>query len=296
MPLPTNYLINTVTRAINYSMEVIGVNLHYGYAGLLNLGIAAIGIIGAYSTAILVTKFHADLLTVLLATIAFSAVAAFAIGIASLRSRGDYFGIVTLGFGYVVYSLVLNYNAEPIRGALGISGIKKPELFGIAFKTPEMFGLLCLAILAVLFLIARKLVDSPYGRVLRAIRDDEDSAMALGKDTMKYRLSVFVIGSVFCAIGSSLYAYWTTYVEPGPFGVLESVYVMLAALIGGRGNLWGSVLGAFLVILLPEPLRFINLPANLIGGIRQLLFGLLLLLAVLYKPEGLIPERTREHK
>lgn len=295
MEIPISYISSVLSRAANYAMSVLGLNIQYGYAGLFNLGIVVFSLIGAYTTAILATKFHADFFTTMLVSIVFAMIAAFLIGIPSLRTRGDYFGIVTLGFAYVAYSLVLNWNAEPIRGALGIPAIKRPVIFGVSFNTFEMLMLLSFAFLIIAFALAGRIANSPYGRLLRAIREDEDAAMSLGKDVTKYKLSAFVAGAVFAAAGGSLYAYWATYIEPRQFGVLESVYVLFAVLIGGKGNLWGSVLGAFIFILLPEPLRFLNLPSHLIGGIRQLMLGALLLFVVLYKPDGLIPERIRHH-
>lgn len=295
LEIPISYISSILSRAANYAISALGLNVQYGYSGLFNLGIVVFSLIGAYTTAILTTRFHADFFITILVSILLAAITAFLIGIPSLRTRGDYFAIVTLGFAYVVYSLVLNWNAEPIRGALGIPAIKRPVIFGVSFATFEMLMLLSFAILALAFVLANRIANSPYGRMLRAIREDEDAAMSLGKDVVKYKLSAFMIGAVFAAVGGSLYAYWATYIEPRQFSVLESVYVLFAVLIGGKGNLLGSVLGGFIFILLPEPLRFLNLPPHLIGGIRQLMLGALLLFVVLYKPEGLIPEKIRHH-
>lgn len=294
--IPLNYLASLLGRAANYSIGTIGLNIHYGYAGLFNLGIIAFSAIGAYTAAVLVTRFHADFFLVILASMLLAAIAAFLIGIPSLRTRGDYFGIVTLGFGYVAYALLLNWNDEPIRGALGIPAIQRPVIFGIPFTSFEMLALLSLIILAFVLMLAHFILNSPYGRILRAIREDEDAAMSLGKNTIRYKLSAFVLGAMFAGLGGALYAYWATYIEPRPFGVLESVYFLFAVLIGGKGNLLGSVLGAFIFILLPEPLRFLNLPPHLAGGLRQLLFGAFTLFIILYKPEGLLPEKSKQHE
>ncbi len=293
--IPVKYILNIFSRSCETAVIIVGENIQYGYAGLLNLGMEGLAMVGAYTTAIMVTNFHSDFFSVMFVSILLTTIVATIIGFLTLRSRGDYFGIVTLGFGYIIYSLVLNYNSAPVRGALGIPGIIKPIIFGISFQSAEMFALLSLLVLVIVYLVATKITRSPYGRILRAVRDDEDSAMALGKNSMKYRLSAFVMGGIFASIGGAMYAYWVTYVEPKPFDVIQSVYVLFGVLIGGRGNLLGSILGAFILLALPEPLRFLNLPPNLIGGIQQLLFGLLLLFIVIYRPDGILKEKMTHY-
>ncbi|MEK6981358.1 MAG: branched-chain amino acid ABC transporter permease [Candidatus Micrarchaeota archaeon] len=287
------YLSSLISRASIYLAGVISANMQYGYTGMLNLGVAAFSMLGAYVTAILVTRFDADFLTTIIASIIVCVIVSIFIGLVSLRTKGDYFALVTLGFGYVLYSLFLNYQDEPINGALGIPSIRRPS-FGDFILTRESFFFLCLGFLVILYFIANKILKSHYGTVLRSIRDNEDAARSLGKDADKYKLSIFVIGAVFAGLGGSMYSYWASYIDPGSFGIIDSLYIIFAVLIGGKGNLLGSVAGGFLFILLPEPLRFLNLPPNIIGGARQLILGVLLLLTILYRPDGIFKEKTKK--
>lgn len=289
------YLKNLISRASIYCAGVIGVNLQYGYAGMLNLGIAAFSMLGAYVTAILVTKFDADFPSTIIASMLICVIVSIFIGLISLRTRGDYFALVTLGFGYVLYSIFLNYPLEPINGSLGISSIRRPS-FGDFILTKESFFFLSLGFLVTIYLISKKILDSHYATVLRSIREDEDAAISLGKNPVNYKLSAFVLGAVFAGLGGSMYAYWATYIDPGSFGITESLYIVFAVLIGGKGNLFGSIAGGFLFILLPETLRFLDVPPNIIGGARQFILGLLLLLTILYRPEGIFKEKTKEFK
>lgn len=293
LEIPLSYISNILSRAMNHAVGALGLNIQYGYAGLFTLCFAALSAAGAYATAILVTKFSSDFFVVMPVSIIASVILGFLIALPSLKTRGDYFAIVTLGFSYVVYALLLNSNGEPIRGALGIPSIKRPTILGISFNGFESFAVLSVVVLLIMYFLANKIVNSPYGRILRAMRDNEDAAISLGKDSTKYRLSAFIIGAVFAGVMGSMYAYWSTYIEPKPFGVLDSVYLLFTVLIGGQGNLLGSILGSAILMLLPEPLRFLNLPANLVGGLRQLLLGVIMLLIIIYKPAGLLPEKIR---
>ncbi len=293
--IPLSYISSIVSRISNYAISTLGANIQYGYAGLFTLCTAAFTALGAYTAAILITKLNADFFTVLIAATLIAGIAAFLIGIPSLRTRGDYFGIVTLGFAYIIFSLLLNANGEPIRGSLGIPSISRPTLFGWEITNPETLTILSLLVLAIMVGITSKIGTSAYGRILRAIREDEDAALSLGKDTIKYKLSAFVIGAMMAGVSGALYAYWSSYVEPRSFGALESAFVLFTVIIGGKGNPLGSVLGATILILLPESLRFLNVPVELIGGIRQLVLGILLLAVIIYRPHGIIPEKINQY-
>ncbi len=295
LEIPLQYIASVVSRISNYALASLGANIQYGYAGLFTLCMAAFGALGAYTTAILVTQYHADFFSVLIASIIVVGVAAFLIGTPILRTRGDYFGIVTLGFAYIIFSLLLNWNGEPIYGSLGIPSISKPSAFGWQITTAESFAALSLLVLGIAFCISYLIGNSAYGRVLRAIREDEDAACSIGKNTTKYKMSAFIAGAIMAGLSGSLYAYWSSYIEPRSFSPIESVFVLFMVIIGGKGNPLGSIIGAALFVLLPEPLRFLNIPVELIGGIRQLILGILLLTVVLFHPQGILPEKINKY-
>lgn len=293
---PFTYIASIYARAANYALGAVGISMQYGYAGLFNLSTIGFSAIGAYTAAILTVNFNTDFITNIIIAVLVGAIVSILLGIPSLKSKGDYFAVVTLGFTAVVYSFLLGYTDEPIRGSLGIAGIPAPSILGFSFNSFELLALLSTLLLVVVLLISHLIANSHYGRILRAIKEDEDAAISLGKNTEKYKLGIFVIGNIFCVLSGVMYAYWARYVDPKPFFVMDAVFLLFAVLLGGKGNTIGAVLGAFLYMLLPEALTFVGLPPQYIGSIRQLLFGLLLLIVIIYKPEGILPQKTKHYK
>jgi branched-chain amino acid transport system permease protein len=288
------YVASVLALAAIAAFSAIGLGIHVGFTGLLNLGIMVFPAIAAYATAILTTQFGMGFFPAMLAGTSLSGAVAYLISIPALRTKGDYFAVATLGFGLIAYSIALNFR-DLTRGPLGISGIPKPEILGFVFADFESFFVLCAVLLAIVYLIVERLINSPFGRILRAIREDEDGCMALGKDTTKYKAMAFVLGAVVSSLSGSLFAHYSTYIDPSSFDYEDSVMRVFAVLLGGAGSLLGSVIGAFAIIMVPEPLRFIDLSPDSFAALRNLIFGLVMILMIIFRGQGLLPEKARHH-
>lgn len=283
------YLIHLAILFCIYAVLGVSLNLVAGYTGLLSVTHAAFFGIGAYATALLSVNLGMNFFAALILGIAVAGIISFLIGVVLSGLGGDYYVLGTVGFNFIVFSVLLNWQ-NFTRGPLGIAGISRPELLGFGFSSNVSFLLLALAFLALVYLISRFLVNSSFGRVLKAIREDEKAIRVFGYHTLSYKLAIFVIAAGMAAVAGSLFASYITFIDPTSFVVLESVFILAIVILGGFANLKGSVLGAFILILLPEILRFVGFPADIAAQMRQLTYGLLLVLLMLYRPQGLVGE------
>jgi len=270
-------------------------NLLMGYTGLFNVGHAAFFGIGAYTSAILVKSFNMHFLIALFIAGIVSSFFGMLLGYPALKLRGDYFAIATLGFAEIIQGIFKNWNYVT-NGTLGIPGVPRPTIFGYLFLDNVSFLFLIMGITIITYTILDRLVHSPFGRVLRAIRDDEIAAQSLGKHTTKYKTTALMIAAFFAGIAGSVFAHYVTFVNPRSFVLTETLIIMSTVVLGGLGSMNGSLLGAIILIILPEPLRFIGLPSALTGIVRQMLFGLILIMLMLKKPEGFIGEKLQKVK
>jgi branched-chain amino acid transport system permease protein len=290
-----NYLIAMAVSAGIYALMALGVNVMWGFAGMVNLGLVGFFAVGAYTSALLTKGGVAIALGIVAAGVIASGVGAL-VSLVTVRLRGDYLAIVTLGFAETIR--IVASNAIPLtNGTDGISGIPGPYRGALS---PEQFNLLYLAIVAVIvaiaYLGAERLRASPFGRVLRAIRDDEQVASVAGKHVTLFKVKAFALGSAALGIAGALYAHYTSYIAPDIFVPLFTLYIKLALLAGGLGNNRGAIVGAFAVVLLLEGSRFaIPLFHGLTpvqgAAVREFLVAVVLILMLLFRPAGIIPER-----
>ncbi len=271
-----------------YIILAVSLNLIVGFTGLLNLGHAAFFGIGAYTSALLVLA-GVPFFLAFAASFVVAGVAGLLIGIPCLRLRGDYLAIATLGFGEIIRTLMKQWQSLT-RGPLGIPGIPKPELF-LVFDTQLKYFVFAFVVAALVVWLVFLLLHSPFGRVLRAIREDELAAQAFGKNVVKYKLLALMLGAGFAGIAGSLYAHYITFIDPTSFTLVETILILSMIVLGGIGSLWGSIIGAIILVLLPEPLRFLSLPSSMVAALRQMMYALLLIIFMLYKPAGLFQER-----
>ena len=283
------YIENLFILGGIFSILSVSLNLSMGYTGLFNLGHAAFFAIGAYVSALLVLGLGLPFWVAILVAGLFAAAMGYMVSVPARRLRGDYLALGTLGFAFIVEAVLKNWT-DLTRGPLGIPGIPKPELFGYVFSGLESYLLLTLAFLAVTVFVVHRTVNSPFGRVLKAVREDETAAQALGKNTLRYKSLALSISAFFAGIAGSLYAHYITFIDPTSFSFPVLILLLSMVIIGGTASIRGSVAGAFLLILLPEPLRFIGLPSNLIGAGRQMIYAVLLLAILLRRPQGLFGE------
>lgn len=286
------YLIAVLTFGLIYLLLTIGLNLQYGFTGLVNFGVVGFYALGAYSGAIATTRLGLPIPAGMLLAVVVAAIPAIPLGLLSLRLRDDYLAIVTLGFAEFVRLVATNEQALT-RGVQGIPGIPSPfegVLPGGAHSAA--FLLLLLAINVVVALGIRRLVGSPFGRVITAIRDDEVAVKALGKDPTWFKVQVFAIGAGVAGLAGALQAHYLTFISPEQFLSVITFYVWMAMLMGGAGRLTGSVIGAGILVALLEGSRFLRdfLPGVSevqMANLRLLVIGVAIILVVRFRPQGL---------
>ncbi|HEY7482821.1 MAG TPA: branched-chain amino acid ABC transporter permease [Streptosporangiaceae bacterium] len=290
-----------------YILLAIGLNVVVGYAGLLDLGYVAFFAIGSYSMAILGTKFHWGFWEILPVGIAITALSGVLLGAPTLRLRGDYLAIVTLGFGEIIRQTARN--TDYIGGPNGIGGIPHPPSltewafpdsepftsFGLAGATPLRYGALdgrpyyylMLTAIVVAIIFCKRLERSRVGRAWAAIREDEDAAELMGVPTFRFKLASFAIGAAIGGACGVIYGSQATSIVPAQFVFIVSATILAAVVLGGSGNIPGVMLGAFLVAWIPERVRGLQ-------DYRILAFGGVLVFLMIFRPEGLLPSRQRK--
>ena len=270
-----------------FVMLSMSLNLVVGYTGLLSVSHVAFFGIGAYATAILLTITDIGFFTSVVVGIIVALTSSFLIGLILSKFEDDYYALASLGFNIIVYSLFLNLQSVT-RGALGISGIDRPELFGFIFSSNVSFFVLTFITLIVLYLLSHFIVNSSFGRVIKAIRDDEKTLQVFGYRTLYYKLIIFMISAGMAAVAGSFFASYITFIDPSSFAVTESVFILSMVILGGLADNKGAVLGAVTLILLPEFLRFVGMPSGIAAQMRQVVYGLLLIVLMLYRPRGFV--------
>jgi branched-chain amino acid transport system permease protein len=280
------YLLHILVIAGIYIILTLSLNLVVGYTGLASLGHAAFSCVGAYTSSLLVLNCGLSPWLGLLIGACVAALLGVIIGFPSLRLKGDYLALATFGLGVIVYSFAKNW-VSVTRGPMGLPGIPGFSIFGFQFS--EIWSYLILVTLFVLltFFTIRRVVNSPFGRVLRGIREDEIATLAMGKDVDRHKIMVFIIGAFFAGIAGSLYAHYITFIDPSSFTVMESITILLMVVFGGMGSLPGSFIGALILVIFPEFLRFIGLPSSIAAPLRQMIYGLLLIVLMLKQPQGI---------
>ena len=281
------YLLHILLIAGIYVILTLSLNLIVGYTGLPALGHAAFSCIGAYTSSLLALNMGLSPWIGLMMGACVAALSGAIIGYPAVRLKGDYLALVTFGLGFIVYSIVKNW-VSLTRGPMGLPGIPGFSVFG--FQLSEIWSYLLLVLAFVIFTIfvLNRIVDSPFGRILRSIREDEIASEALGKDTTKYKLLVFIIGAFFAGIAGSLYAHYITFIDPSSFTVMESVTILLMVIFGGMGSISGSVAGAVILVIFPELLRFLGMPSSIAAPMRQMIYGVLLIVLMLKRPQGIM--------
>lgn len=277
--LPNEYYLTVLIIAGFHAILTLGLNLLMGYAGQVSLGHAAFYGIAAYTTGILTAKFHWPVPAGIFAGIALVLVVAAGIAVPTLRLKGHYLAMGTLGFGIIVY-IILNEATGLTGGPSGLTGIPKLAVAGLRVGSDLAYYYAVWGVVLLLFLLAQNLVRSRLGRALRAIHTSETAAAVLGVDTERYKMGVFILSALYAAVAGALYAHYVTFVSPGSFGFHASVQFVTMVVLGGMGSLWGAVAGATFLTALPEALRAIE-------DYDILLYGGLLILCMMFLPGGL---------
>lgn len=283
------YLVHLAIISSIYAILGVSLNLVVGYAGLLSVTHAAFYGLGAYATGILMLSHGWGFFASMVAGMAVAGVAAWVIAIVSGKFKGDYYALVSFGFNVIVFSVLLNWQSLT-RGPLGIPGIPKPVVFGMAITSNAQFLVLSLVALACVYAVSYGIVSSSFGRALKGIREDEEALRVFGYAVARYKRIIFVMGAMLAAVAGSLFASYISYIDPSTFTLNESIFLLSIIILGGLANLRGSVAGAVFFILLPEILRFVGFPPDIAAQMRQVAYGVMLVLLMLYRPQGLMGE------
>ncbi len=281
------YFLHILVITGIYIILTLSLNLVVGYTGLAALGHIAFSCVGAYTSSLLALNFGVSPWLGLLIGACVAAVLGVVIGFPSIRLKGDYLAIATFGSGIIVYSVAKNWMSLT-RGPMGLPGIPAFTIFGWEISaTWSYLILVALFVFITCFVIAR-VVHSPFGRILRGIRDDEIATLAMGKNVDRHKILVFVIGAFFAGIAGSLYAHYITFIDPSSFTLIESITILLMVVFGGMGSLSGSFVGAAILVMFPEALRFLGMPSSVAAPLRQMIYGLLLIVLMLKRPQGIL--------
>jgi len=283
------YFIHLGVLVSIYAILAMSLNLVVGYAGLLSITQAAFYGIGAYASAILITSYGMNFFLSILIGMAIAALAAFIIGYVLSKFDGDYFALGSFGFNIIIFSIFLNWQGLT-RGPLGIPGIDRPSILGFTFSDNISFLILSVLFAGAIYFISQFIVNSSFGRVLKAIREDEKAIQIFGYKTHWYKLIIFMIGAMIASIAGSLFASYITFIDPSSFNLNESIFILSIIILGGLANNKGAVWGAVFLILLPEALRFVGFPTDVAAQMRQIVYGLILVFLMLYRPQGLMGE------
>jgi branched-chain amino acid transport system permease protein len=278
----TPYLIDVGTLVLVYVMLGLGLNVVVGYAGLLDLGYAAFFAIGAYATALLMVRYHVAFWLTLPVAAFCTALSGVVIGTPTLRMRSDYLAIVTLGFGEIVRIAATNFTFT--GGPEGVYGVPHPTIGALILRSPQAMYFLGMAFALLVLVGSYNLGRSRLGRAWLAIREDEAGAQAAGIYPVYFKLMAYVLGAIFAGAAGSFFAVKLTAINPSSFTFIQSVTILMVIILGGMGSLPGVILGAAVIVILPEALRAFD-------QVRMLAFGIGLIVLMLLRPQGLWPSR-----
>jgi len=281
------YLIHILIIAGIYIIFTLGLNLIVGYTGLAALSHIAFACVGAYTSSLLALNFGISPWIGLIIGAILASILGAIVAYPSLRLKGDYLALATFGLGVIVYSVAKNW-VSLTRGPMGLPGIPSFSIFGYQISSVWSYFILVLLFVFLTYIVINNITNSPFGRILKGIREDEIASQSMGKNVSKYKLIVFIVGAFFAGIAGSLYAHYITFIDPSSFTIMESITILLMVVFGGMGSLRGSIVGALVLVMLPELLRFLGMPSSVAAPLRQMIYGLLLVVLMIWRPQGLM--------
>ena len=286
------YILHIAIMICIYVVLVLSANLPIGMANLLTMCQAAFYGIGAYIGTFFLMQFNLPFIVLALIVMGCTGLFSLIISYASVKLKNDYFILGSLGFQMIAYTILYNWT-DVTRGPYGIPGIPSVKLLGF-IEVNGVYGYfaLLLAVVAVTVWLFSRIKHSPFGRVLKAMRSDELSVKALGRNTTLLKVQTFFLSAAFSGLAGLIYASYVSYIDPTSFTLDESIFIVTALFIGGIGNVRGPVLGAVFVVVLPELLRFLGLPDAVAANLRQIIYGLALVIVMFVRPQGLLGENS----
>lgn len=280
-----------------YAFMSLGQNMITGYTGMLSLCAAGFFAVGSYTTAILTTKLGLSFWLCLPIAALLSALLGVLIGLPTLRLKGDYLAIATLGFAEIIRNVITNWDSLT-NGPMGIQRIPMISLFGHKISPYSKWGFLLLEVvmLLVCYLIFERIASSRMGRALEAVREDEIAARSMGINTTKYKVVSFALGAAVTGIAGCLQAEFVLSVSPGSYMFMVSIMVLCTVVLGGMGNFLAVILGAFIIQFISYLPQLVGLSAVIPAQAKQIIFGLILVIMMIYKPEGILGRKERNNK
>jgi branched-chain amino acid transport system permease protein len=263
-----------------YVVLTLSLNLITGFCGQFSLGHAGFYGIGAYTAALLAVHYETPFILNLAAAALLAGASGFLIGLPTLRLGGIYLAMATLGFGEIIYLVLLNWLGVT-RGPLGIPAIPGPALFGVDLGTPSRQYYVGLALAALTTLVVARLVNSRFGEAIQAIREDEIAAEAMGVPTTRLKVVTFTVSAAIAGVAGAFFAHYTSFISPSSFTLVESILVLSLLVFGGMGSIEGSIAGAVLLTVAPEVFRFL-------AEYRMVIYGGILLGLIIFRPQGLL--------
>jgi branched-chain amino acid transport system permease protein len=278
--LQSSYYLTLINFIGIHTLLVVGLNLLMGYAGQISLGHAAFFGLGAYTSGILTATYGVNPWLAMLAGLAVCGITAFLIGVPALKLRGYYLAMATLGFGIIVY--IFFTQAQHLTGGpSGLVGIPDLSVFGVKLDTPKRIYLLIWPVVGGILALSANLVDSRTGRALRALHEGEAAAQSLGVNTARLKLKIFVWSALYASLAGSLYAHTLNFIAPSSFGFMFSIKLVTMVVLGGMASIWGSLLGAAVLTVLPEVLTMFH-------DYEVIIFGVILMVVMIFLPRGLV--------
>jgi branched-chain amino acid transport system permease protein len=275
-----DYYLTLINFIGIHTLLVVGLNLLMGYAGQISLGHAAFFGLGAYTSGILTATYGVNPWLAMLAGLLVCGITAFLIGVPALKLRGYYLAMATLGFGIIVY-IFLNEAQALTGGPSGLAGIPALSVFGVKLDTPKRLYLLIWPVLGGILALSANLVSSRTGRALKALHDGEAAAQSLGVNTSRLKLKIFVWSALYASLAGSFYAHTLNFIAPSSFGFMFSIKLVTMVVLGGMASIWGSLLGAAVLTVLPEILTMFH-------DYESIIFGAILMVVMIFLPRGLV--------
>jgi branched-chain amino acid transport system permease protein len=286
----STYILHVMVLLCVWIVLSLSLNFVTGYAGQLALGHAAFAAVGGYAGALLMLNYGWSYWAALIAGFTASFLAGLILGVMAMRLRGDYLGMVTMGFGEIVYLLAINL-IDITRGPMGLPGIPRARLLGMTLKGEIPYYYIAILLVALTFVAIKRLLFSRFGRACLAMRDDETAAEAMGVASYRYKVLSFCLSSGFAGLMGAFYVSWITLISPDSFRLADSIMVSAMITLGGIGSLYGPILGAIAIGVLPEILRPFTAGPR-IGSLRLAGVGFLMVLFIVLKPSGLFGTST----
>lgn len=281
--MPVQYLITLATLAALSGLLAMSLNLVLGYGGLLSVAHPMFYGIGAYTSALLAMHAGVPLPVACVAAALLCAFASIPLAACSLRVSGDYFVIVSMGFQLGVFQIINNIDLTGATG--GLNNI--PSLFDGPYRSILSLAVLALAVVAVLAL-TRTIIHGPIGRALTAMRNDEDALAMLGRDPMRMKMAIFALSAGIAGFAGALYGHIFQYLSPTQFGLETSTALLTMVVVGGTATIWGPLLGAAVITVVPQAIQFLQLPVSVSSPLQGIIFSLLVLVFLFLRPQGLM--------